>query len=114
MCKSREAVPLSLHFWNLPTLPDGFFKTHIDKFHEKNFPVLSVSDPNPDPHSMGSWIHIRIRMANAEPNSEPEGGKSAQNEEKLSVKTRKNYKISIFCVIGKELGLKMFNVRKIR
>jgi hypothetical protein len=114
MCKSRETIPFSLHFWNLPTLPDGFFKTHIDKFHEKNFPVHSVSDPNPD-HSMGSWI--RIRIANAESNPDPEGEKSAQNEEKLSVKTRKNYKNLYFLcshISGKEPGLKMFNVRNIR
>jgi hypothetical protein len=57
-----------------------------------NFPVHSVSDPNPDPHSMGSWIRIRIRIANAEPNPDPEGGKSAQNEEDPSVKIRKNDK----------------------
>jgi hypothetical protein len=32
----------------------------------------SVSDLNPDPHSMGYWT--RIRIANADP--DPEGGKS--------------------------------------
>jgi hypothetical protein len=43
-----------------------------------------------------------------------------QKEEKLRKKTRKNMKISIFYavpvigILGKEFGLKMFNVRKIR
>jgi hypothetical protein len=38
--------------------------------------LASVSDP--DPHSMGSWI--RIRIANTDP--DPDGGKSALKKKK--------------------------------
>jgi hypothetical protein len=38
-----------------------------------------------------------------------------KEEEKLSLKTRKNMKIRMCShILGKELGLQMFNVRKIR
>jgi hypothetical protein len=37
-------------------------------------PPPSVTDPNPDPYSMGSWI----RIANADP--DPEGEKSPKKK----------------------------------
>jgi hypothetical protein len=71
---------------------------------------VSDPDPNPDPHSMGSWILIRI--ANADPNPDPEGGKSAPKKEgKVSLTTRKNYRIFYFLcnhILDKELVLNCF------
>jgi hypothetical protein len=54
---------------------------------------------------------------NADP--DPEGGKPAQKRRKIKSEDQKKIiKISIFNaihhILGKELGLKLFNVRKIR
>jgi hypothetical protein len=65
-------------------IPEHFLSSTGITAHLKRF-LTSVSDP--DPHLMGSWI--RIRIANADP--DPEGGKSAKKEEKVSLKTRTNY-----------------------
>jgi hypothetical protein len=49
---------------------------------------------------MGSWLRIRIRIAKANPDLDSGGEKSAQKKKKkLSQKTRKNTKITIFYAV---------------